>query len=52
MGENPGIAPELVDHWLPYLIVLIIGILCGAALENWARRSHIAKHDDGEGSAS
>ena len=40
MAENPGIAPELVDHWLPYLIVLLIGLVCGATLENWARRSY------------
>ena len=43
MAENPGIAPELVDQWLPYLIVLLIGLVCGATLENWARRSYHAR---------
>jgi len=43
MAENPGIAPELVDLWLPYLIVLLIGLVCSATLENWARRSYHAR---------
>ncbi len=43
MAENPGIAPELVDQWLPYLIVLLIGLVCGATLENWARRIYHAR---------
>ncbi len=29
--------------WLPYLIVLLIGLVCGATLENWARRSYHAR---------
>ena len=45
MSENPGIAPDLVDQWLPYLIVLLVGLVCGATLENWARRSYHARFD-------
>ena len=45
MAENPGIEPDLVDLWLPYLIVLLVGLVCGAPLENWARRSYHARFD-------
>ena len=46
MSENPGIAPDLVELWLPYVVVVLIGIVCGAALENWARRSYFKKHSE------
>ena len=46
MAEDPDIAPELVDQWLPYLIVLLIGLVCGATLENWARRSYFRRKDE------
>jgi hypothetical protein len=46
MIENPGIDADLVDLWLPYVIVFIIGVLCGATLENWARRSYFKKNSE------
>ena len=52
MPENPGIPADLVELYWPFVAWFIIGFMCGAAVENWARRSHIAKHDDGEGPAS
>ena len=52
MLENPGLPAEFIDVYWPYVAWFIIGLMCGAALENRARRSHIAKHGDGEGPAS
>ena len=52
MSENPGIAPDLVDQWLPYLIVLLVGLVCGATLENWARRSYFKKAEDVDGESA
>ena len=37
---------EFVEVYWPFVAWFIIGFMCGAAVENWARRSHIAQHGE------
>ena len=49
MLENPGHPAEFIDVYWPYVDWFIIGLMCGAAFENWARRSYFnrkGKSDD------